>query len=475
MNRLLPLLATAVILLTCHPGYAQHPNIILIMTDDQGWMDAGFNGNETLQTPHMDKLANMGIVFDRFYSASPVCSPTRASLITGRNPVRMGIANANQGHMKEKEITLPEILKEQGYTTGHFGKWHLGTLTKATLDANRGGKPDQEIHYSTPSMNGYDHYFCSESKVPTFDPLKKPENFEDGESLRYGWKARENTGRVFSDYGTHYWIGEELQVETNISGDDAQVITDRLVPFIDQAIEEDKPFFSTVWYHTPHLPVVADKAHRDRYADLSFEEQLYYGTITAMDEQIGRLWEHLTEKGIAENTIIMFCSDNGPERNTPGSAGKFRDRKRSLYEGGVRVPAFALWKGTWEGGKRVDFPAVTSDYLPTILDILDIPYPDDHRPIDGESFLPTLLGNAQHREKPIGFIYLDQFRVSWVGEQYKLVRDGDDQPFELYDLVNDPSEQENIIQQFPFIAAKMAEEFQEWLKGVENSQTGADY
>ncbi|WP_394370968.1 sulfatase family protein [Echinicola marina] len=259
-----------------------------------------------------------------------------------------------------------------------------------------------------------------------------------------------------------------------MEGDDARVIMDRVLPFIDQSLKGDKPFFTSIWFHTPHLPVVADVPHRELYANLSFEEQLYYGTITALDEQIGRLWDYLEEKELAEHTLILFCSDNGPELRTPGSAGPFRGKKRSLYEGGVRVPAFAVWKGEIEAGQRSDFPAVTSDYLPTILDVLDISYPDD-RPIDGESFYPLLSGEKQSRINPIGFIYLDQHRVSWVSEQYKLVRDAPDSPFELYDLLNDLSEKDNIIQQLPFVASKMESELQEWLRSVENSKKGGDY
>ncbi|WP_215225637.1 sulfatase family protein [Echinicola shivajiensis] len=454
-------------------AYAQNPNIIMIMTDDQGYMDAGFNGNKGIKTPNMDRLAGMGMVFDRFYSAGPVCSPTRASYITGRNPLRLGIGNANEGHMKKEEITLPELLKEKGYATGHFGKWHLGTLTKETKDGNRGGRPDQEVNYSLPTWHGYDTYFCSESKVATFDPLKVPEEFEAGESLRYGWKAIEE-GRSSKAYGTFYWVGEEEMANDNLEGDDARVIMDRVLPFIDQSLEKDTPFFTSIWFHTPHLPVVSDIQHRELYANLSFEEQLYYGTITALDEQIGRLWDYLEENGLAKNTLILFCSDNGPEVNTPGSAGLFRGKKRSLYEGGVRVPAFAVWEGHIEGGTRTDFPAVTSDYLPTILDILDIDYPDK-RPIDGESFYPLLLGKDQSRKNPIGFIYLNQHRVSWVSKQYKLVRDAPDSPMELYDMLNDPSEKENIIQQLPFVASKMETELQEWLRSVENSKKGGDY
>lgn len=451
--------------------FAQKPNIILIMTDDQGWYDAGFNGNEELKTPNLDKLAGRGIILDRFYSASAVCSPTRASVITGRNPLRMNIPDANSGHMRTEEITLAELLKEQGYTTGHFGKWHLGTLTKLQQDANRGGKAEFLQDYSIPTMHGYDRYFCTESKVPTFDPMIYPAVFEEGESKRFGWRAVSN-GSPAKNYGTAYWSGVEEKDTSNLEGDDARIIMDRAIPFIESSVKEDKSFFSTIWIHTPHLPVVSDSVYRDYYSEMDLRKQIYYGTLTAMDDQIGRLWSKLEALGIQEETMIWFCSDNGPENRTPGSAGDFRERKRSLYEGGVRVPAFVVWKGHLKNGGRSYFPSVTSDYLPTILDVLDIEYPDT-RPIDGESLWSVLQGEKEKREKPIGFVYKQ--RISWVNNRYKLISVDKGKTFELYDLIEDRPEKDNIIKQKPELASSMKAELQQWMSSVEDSKNGLDY
>ena len=169
------------------------PNIILIMCDDLGWGDTGFNGSEIIKTPNLDLLASKGMVFNRFYSASPVCSPTRASCLTGRNPYRMDIPTANSGHMKNEEVTLPEILRKHKYKTGHFGKWHLGTFTSRIKDANR-GRPGVSAHFSIPDQHGFDEFFSTESKVPTYDPMKKPKIYNEkiGESPRYGWAHIEN-------------------------------------------------------------------------------------------------------------------------------------------------------------------------------------------------------------------------------------------------------------------------------------------
>jgi arylsulfatase A-like enzyme len=208
------------------------------------------------------------------------------------------------------------------------------------------------------------------------------------------------------------------------------------------------------------------------YKDMDLEKQLYYGSITAMDEQIGRLWNKLEEMGITDNTLLFFCSDNGPERDTPGSAGIFKERKRSLYEGGVRVPAFGVWKNHFEGGKRLDFPMSTSDYLPTIVDLLNIKFPDD-RPMDGISVLDVLKGSNKQRSKAIGFICTPQ--ISWVTHQYKLITDEKLSKFELYDLLNDKAEKHDIIKEFPEVAKNMKIELLLWLESVERSKQGLDY
>lgn len=191
-----------------------------------------------------------------------------------------------------------------------------------------------------------------------------------------------------------------------------------------------------------------------------------------MDEQIGRLWKKLEELGIQEETILLFCSDNGPENGTPGSAGIFRERKRSLYEGGVRVPAFAIWKNQLVGGQRIDFPMVTSDYMPTLLELLDLEYPDA-RPIDGISVWSILKGSKEKRTTPIGFIFKP--KVSWVTHQYKLIGDDNLANFELYDLLKDPSEQENIMEAFPAVAKQLKGDLLDWLSSVEDSKRGMDY
>ena len=240
------------------------PNIILIMCDDLGWGDVGFNewpepdgnggiqmkSNKIIRTPNLNSMAKTGLKFNRFYAAAPVCSPTRASCITGRHPYRYGILTANSGHIKTEEFTLAEILKKQGYITGHFGKWHLGTLTKTVKDANRGG-PRGKKHYSPPQLNGFDVCFSTESKVPTWDPLFRP---KDNDS-RIWWDPVKELKNAKS-YGTAYWNEKGENITKNTRGGNSRIIMDRAIPFMQNANKQNKPFFSIIWFHTPHLPVV---------------------------------------------------------------------------------------------------------------------------------------------------------------------------------------------------------------------------
>jgi arylsulfatase A-like enzyme len=438
------------VLATCAGSVgAGQPNIILVMADDLGWADVGFNGNTTIRTPHLDTLAAAGCRLERFYSAGSVCSPTRASCLTGRNGQRLGIGHANVGHVDESEITIAEVLRDHGYRTGHFGKWHLGTLTRQTRESNRGG-PRGVAHYAPPWDHGFEVCFSTEAKVPTWDPMWKPKG-----SGRQAWAplAADDPKRV--SYGTHYWTGTETRVESNLDGDDSRVIVDRAVQFIER--ESDKPYFAVVWFHTPHLPIVAGPAYHEMYGGHTLLERSYYGCITALDEQVGRL-----VASAGPETVIWFCSDNGPEgqaKKAPGSAAPFRGRKRSLYEGGVRVPAIVRWPGQVEAGTSTSLPLVTSDYLPTILTALDIDLPAD-RELDGMDVLPLLRSGAERRGKPIGFAM--RKAASWVTDQHKLITRDGGETYELFDLLADPGERNDIAAEHPELVASMRGELGRW-------------
>jgi arylsulfatase A-like enzyme len=453
---------------------ATKPNIILCMTDDQGWGDTGYNGHPVLKTPNLDQMAKEGIRFERFYSGAPVCSPTRGSCLTGRHPFRYGVYHANKGHMKKEEITLAEILKMRGYTTGHFGKWHLGTMSKTVKESNRGG-PRGAPHYSPPWENGFDECFSTEAKVPTWDPMVKPA----GQKNKKWWNSIEPSAPI-KPYNTHYWTGPKQMARDNLSGDDSRIIIDRVIGFIEKTAAKSRSFFTVIWFHAPHWPVVTGPKYRDMYPGQSQFAQNHFGSITAMDEQIGRLRKKLRKLGIADNTMLWFCSDNGPEGDVQGpkggmgSSGLLRGRKRSLYEGGVRVPGLLVWPEKITKPHAARMPCSTSDYFPTVLDVLGYELPEaQSRPYDGVSLLPLIEGNMSERPRPIGFESENQ--VSLTDNRYKIYSNDKGRTFELYDLQNDPGETKNIAKEEPEILGNMKKTLDTWRASCKTSDAEEDY
>jgi len=463
------LVSLAVLLSACTPveELSEKPNIILCMTDDQGWGDVGFHGHPYLKTPNLDAMASKGIQFDWFYSAAPVCSPTRASCLTGRHPFRYGVFSANTGKMLKEELTLAEALKQYGYATGHFGKWHLGTMTVNEKDANR-GMPGDSSHYSPPWENGFDVCFSTESKVPTWNPMITPES-----------NALDIGDRIPGEhFGTHYWEGENQKVTRNLTGDDSRIIMDRVIPFIRDAAMEGQPFFAVIWFHSPHLPVLTGGKYSSHYADLSFDQQQFYGCITAMDDQIGRLRAELAFNGLTDNTMIWFCSDNGPEGNnienrTQGSAGPYSGRKRSLLDGGVRVPAVLEWPAGVSEHRVIDIPCSTSDYFPTILDILGIQPEGQVFPRDGISLMPIIRGDQTERNSPIPFIHRNQ--RSLVKDRYKLYSSDNGESYSLFDLRSDLAEEHDLSGEYPEMKISMISYLDDWLESTRHSLEGQDY
>jgi len=437
---------------------ADTPNVILCMADDMGWGDAGYNGHPIIKTPALDEMARSAVRFDRFYAGAPVCSPTRGSCITGRHPYRYGIFFANVGSLPKEEVTLAEVLGGLGYATGHFGKWHLGSLTRTVRESNRGGPKGVE-HYSPPWEHGFDTCFSTEAKVPTYDPMKRPGSDKP--------------------YGTHYWSGPEQMVTDNLEGDDSRIIMDRAVPFIRQAVGEKKPFFAVIWFHAPHLPVLAGPKHRKLYAEQPEGAQHYLGCISALDDQVARLRKELRTLGVAENTMLWFCSDNGPEgpKRTPtnGSAGPLRGRKRSLYEGGIRVPGLLEWPGRFKRPTTIAAPCGTEDYFPTVVAALGYELKAGQKvlPKDGVNILPILEGKRTSRPNPMGRQSSGQLAL--IDNQYKLIRPKPDKPWELYDLLADTAEAKDLAADKPKVVAKMAKTALAWQESCARSLTGADY
>ena len=433
------------------------PNIIMAMADDLGWGDVSFHGHKILKTPHLDAMAAAGLRMDRFYAGAPVCSPTRGSCLTGRHPYRYGIffANADDGttapskySLPREEITIAEALKPLGYRTAHMGKWHLGDFDGPKRSA--------------PSDNGFDEYFSTVRKVRTLDP----EGYFDNGKLLPGLK-----------------------------GDDSKILVDRALEFIRRASAAGEPFLLVLWFHTPHVPVIADAEHRARFTQYSEKQQHYWGAITAMDEQMGRLRAELRGLKIADNTMLWWASDNGPEgneedANNPGTAGPWRGRKRSLFEGGVRVPAMLEWPARVKAGRRTDAVCSTLDYFPTILDLVGVKPADPKRPIDGISLRPLIEErpfasssamriSMKERPTPVAFETMGDARgslhLALIENRYKLITDLDEKADMLFDLAGDAAESTNLAPKMPVRVKAMRARLSAWRDSCRASNAGKDY
>lgn len=337
---------------------SRKPNFLLIMADDQGWGDTGYNHHPKIQTPHLDAMAAQSIRFDRFYASHPMCGPTRASFLTGRNNNRCGIFMPKYA-LPPDEVTLAQRLKKAGYATAHFGKWHLGSVA-----------PDSG---SNPSAFGFDHWVSSINFYAT-DP-------------------------IFSHNG------KALQHE----GEGSLLTADEVEKFVRKQAETDTPFLAVVWFGAVHGPPKTTEEYSSLYPGEKKSIADYYGMTTAMDEAVGRLRRVLEETGLRDNTLTLFCSDNGgvPIYNSvTGGKGK----KAQIWEGGLRVPGIIEWPAAFPETMRTNIPATTSDIYPTCLDAAGLPLVEDgnERPIDGVSLLPFLREHNESRP-PIGFWFMATF------------------------------------------------------------------
>lgn len=417
------------------------PNIILAMADDQGWGDTSYNGHHILSTPNLDAMAAAAVRFDRFYAGAPVCSPTRGSVLTGRHPFRYGIffANADTGAdapskyaLPAREQTLAEYLKPLGYTCAHFGKWHLGDFAGPKRSA--------------PTDNGFDEFFSTTRKVATVNP--------DG-----------------------YWTASG-RVPGPLEGDDSRILMDAAVDFIERAAARRQPFFAVIWFHAPHEPVLATERHRAPYTQYPGKPENYYGAIASLDEQMGRLRETLRYLKIERDTMLWYASDNGPEGDrqayqSPGSAGPFRGRKRSLFEGGLRVPAILEWPARYPHARVIRAAASTSDYLPTILRALGQPVPHG---LDGIDLLPVLDGRRRLRQSPLAFETIGDTRGSqrlcWIEDRWKLLSNLDQSPDSLFDLDADPAESTDLAGRHPQLCSALRAKLEKWRASCTRSRQG---
>lgn len=407
-------------------GTPPRPHIIYILADDLGWKDVGFHGSD-IQTPNIDRLAKGGVRLESFY-AQPMCTPTRASLMTGRYPFRYGlqtavIPSAHTYGLATDEWLLPQALKEAGYRTAIIGKWHLGHADRKFWPRQRGfdyqyGPLIGEIDYFTHRQHGVLDWYRNNERLN-----------EEG-------------------YSTHL-IGNEAV---------------RLI----QQHEPDQPLFLYLAFNAPHTPYQAPQEYLDRYAQIEDpSRRAYAGMVTALDEQVGRVVEILDAKGMRNDTLIVFHSDNGGTKNKmfagegdmskvtiPCDNGPYRDGKASLYEGGTRVCALANWPGQIAPGGVANGPIHVVDMYPTLAALTGAKSRAD-KPLDGVNVWDTISRNAPSPRTEIVY-NVEPFRAGIRRGDWKLIwRTPLPQAFELYNISEDPSEQRNRADEHPEIVGEL--------------------
>lgn len=478
-------------------AHAAPPNIVLLMGDDHGWEETGYNGHPHVKTPVLDEMAASGFRFDRFYAGHPSCSPTRASFLTGRHPNRMGTF-APGWSFRPQEITIAQVLQKAGYQCGHFGKWHVGAV-----------KRESPI---SPGAMGF-HQWLSHDNF-----------FELNPSLSRNGGPPE----VFK-------------------GESSDVIISEAMRFIDNAKQADKPFFTVVWFGSPHEPYSGLPNDLALYDDLpaKYRKQVRltsnetggaitrpqgevlrerYAEITAMDRAIGKLRTYLTAQKLRENTLLFYCGDNGTSAD--GALGApHRGVKGQVYEGGILVPGLIEWPMRIPQPRVSMVRASTSDLMPTICALTGQPLPN--RPIDGVDITKALDGQLSERPNPLYFWEYNVSRfagakpepflapdlqtgttplaklmggkatrnftnwihpaigdVDYLGPRaiidgnFKLVihePKNSDMRRELFDLAADPAEQTNLADQYSARADQLQTKLRAWQQSVLKSLTGADY
>lgn len=451
---------------------ADRPNIVLVMADDQGWGDMAYNGHPVLKTPNFDAAAAVGLRFDRFYAAAPVCSPTRASVMTGRHPNRMGVFKWGYP-MRPQEVTLAEALKTVGYTTAHFGKWHLGSVRNASP--------------AHPGQNGFDEW------------LSAPNFYDNDAILSHRGKA------------------------VQMKGESSIIAVDAALEWMKSQSGGDQPFLAVVWFGSPHSPHRAVEQDRQLYADQPKNRQHFYGEISGMDRAFGKLRGALGELGIRENTILWYCSDNGALPKV-GSTGGHRGNKGKVYEGGLLVPAILEWPARIPKPRTTEMRCNTCDIYPTLLEIAGAKI-DEQPPLDGISLASVIDGQTETRVRPMGFWDYTIRGIStpsaqWMGDLLKAQQAGGDLAphessqqaaelpnpkysvnkfpghaawidgdwklhrvsgkakqvkWELYNLANDPAEESDLVAVESKRVTQLRGELDAWLASVARSLNGEDY
>jgi len=357
----------AFILLVAFGGLsaAAKPNILLVLLDDSGWTDFGCYGSR-IDTPNIDRLASQGMRFTDCHSAAPNCSPSRVGLLTGRTPSRAGVYSYlppdHVMHLSESEVTVAEILKRQGYATGHFGKWHV-----TNLDSDQ----------PQPKDHGFDHSLGTDNNASPSH--KDPVNF-----IRNG----KPVGKV--------------------EGYSCQIVVDETMGWLAERErgDDEQPWLACAWFHEPHTPIASPldlvRKYEERFPKLSRKHATYYANIENVDRAVGRLLKMLDEAGETDETFVFLTSDNGP-LNEFSKVG-LRGRKSHVWEGGHRVPGIFRWPGKIAPGATNQTPISGVDFLPTVCEVVGADLPPN-RVLDGTSILPLLRGGAFERERPLFWFF----------------------------------------------------------------------
>ncbi len=449
--------------LSVFPGWSLtreklHPNVIIIMTDDQGYGDLGITGNPHIKTPVIDEFASTSIRFNNFY-VSPVCAPTRSSLMTGRFSLRTGIRDTYNGGatMAANEITIAEMLKQADYKTGIFGKWHLGDNYPSR--PNDQGFDESLIHLSggMGQVGDITTYFKRDSSY--FDPVL----WHNGQTEAY-------------------------------EGYCSDIFTEQALDFIEK--NRHSPFFCYLSFNAPHTPLQVPDKYYQRYKDIDpssgFENdnrpfvkmsekdkeaaRKVYAMVTNIDDNIGKLLQKIEELNIADNTLIIFMTDNGPQQTR--YVGGMRGRKGSVFRGGIRVPFYMRYPALFEGEKDIETTAAHIDILPTLSQICHVDLPND-RVIDGKSLLPLIEGeHVDWVDRSLFFYWTRRYpelynNMALQKGSYKLVGNTDYnaaiEDFELYNLETDPYEQNNVVLENRSIAGDLKFELDKFYKELINS------
>lgn len=397
----------------------KRPNIVLFLADDLGYGDLGCYGHPRIRTPHLDAFAKRGVRLTQCYAASGVCSPSRSALLTGRTPYRNGvytwIAAGSEVHLRTSERTVPKILKQQGYSTAHVGKWHLN---------GKFNSPAQP----QPGDHGYDWWFATQNNASPNH--RNPTNF-----VRNGKR-----------------VGP-------MEGYSAQLVAEEASTWLKQRRDATKPFFLAVWTHEPHLLIESDPRFMAQYDDVADAKvRQHHGNISQLDAAFGAVMKTLDELKLAEDTLVVFTSDNGPEGDgvkgrARGSSGGLRGRKRAMYEGGIRVPGIVRWPGRIKPGTTCDTPVIGSDFFPTALTAAGVAVPDD-RKLDGVDVMPLLTGTATSVERRVPMYWrLDMaplgMHMALRDGDWKILAPRDLSRFELYHLATDPAETTDLAAREP--------------------------